>query len=594
MDMRERRSPTTEAAAPPRPLSKAAGFVPSELDASHWETVAPLYDALLNRPVDSRAALEQWLLDRSELDAACSEARANLYIAMTCRTDDPETGKAYTRYIDEVLPRLRPMSFELDRRLVALADRFPLDPDRYSVLIRNTRADVEIFRQDNVPLQSELDKMAQRYQEISGAMTVQFQGREQTLPQMGRYLEETDRALRESAWRAVAARRLQDRDAIDDLFDRMLDVRARVARNAGFGDYRGYAFASMRRFDYTPQDCQSFHLAVERHIVPIVQRMDERRRRALGVDVLRPWDLAVDEAGRPPLRPFRNGSELLDRSRRLFQALDGSPGGLGEMFADLGENGAPGPCLDLDSRKGKAPGGYQYTRDRSRRSFIFMNAAGLHRDVETMIHEAGHAFHAALARHEPLLAYRDSPIEFSEVASMGMELLSMPAWGEFYSSSADLARARRAQLENRALVILPWIAAVDAFQHWLYTNPGHSREQRNAAWVALMQRFGRAVSWDGLAEERAREWHRQPHLFIHPFYYIEYGIAQLGALGVWLHAREHGQDSALALYKRGLALGGSRPLPELFAAAGLRLDFGEETVARLAGALESELDRADS
>ncbi len=585
-----RRSPETAAAAPPEAAPSRRWAVPADLDASRWENAAALYESLLKRTVESRGALEEWLLDRSELDAACSESRANLYIAMTCRTDDPATAQAYTRYIDEVLPRLRPMSFELDKRLVALAERYPLDAKRYDVLLRNTRADVAIFREKNVPLQSELDKMAQRYQEIVGAMTVQFQGREHTLPQMGRYLEESDRALRESAWRAVAARRLQDQGKIDDLFDRMLEMRGQVAGNAGFASYRDYAFAAMHRFDYTVAECEAFHAAVERHIVPLVRRMDERRRRAIGADRLRPWDLAVDERGRPPLRPFKNGEELLARSRMLFRRLDPSPDGLGEMFAALGDNGAPGPCLDLDSRKGKAPGGYQYTRDRSRRSFIFMNAAGLYRDVETMIHEAGHAFHAALARHEPLLPYRDAPIEFSEVASMGMELLSMPAWQEFYPSSEDLARARRAQLEDRALVILPWIAAVDAFQHWLYTHPAHTRDQRNAAWLGLMDRFGRAVSWDGLSAERAREWHRQPHLFIHPFYYIEYGIAQLGALGLWLHARQHGAESGLAHYKRAMALGGSRPLPELFAAAGLTFDFGEATVARLAGALEAALD----
>lgn len=571
----------TTAAAPVR-----TDFVPASFDASRWEPIDALVRALLERTVRSSTELERWLIDRSELDAACGESRAELYIAMTCRTDDEKASGAYERYIREVQPRLREASFALDKRLVELADRFPLDEKRYGVLLRSTRTDVAVFRQENVPLMTEVDGLTQEYQKITGAMTVEFEGAERTLPQMARYLQENDRALRERAWRGVADRRLRDRDAMDALYDTLVSLRDRIGRNAGFRDFRDYSFAAMHRFDYTPADCEAFQRAVEKHVVPFTRESDARRKGALAIGSLRPWDLAVDEHGREPLRPFTDGGDLLAKSRAVFDRLGG---GLGELFRELGDNGTPGESLDLDSRKGKAPGGYQYMRDRTRRPFIFMNAAGLHRDVETMVHEAGHSFHSQLSRHEPLVWYREAPMEFAEVASMSMELLTMPAWDAFYPDDRDRARAVREQLAEHSLALLAWIAQIDAFQHWVYTHPKHGREERYAKWVELDGRFGRSVDWTGLEDARAAQWHRQLHLFIHPFYYIEYGIARLGSLGLWLHSLERGQASAIERYKKAMTLGGSRPLPELFQTAGLPFDFGEGTVARLVDAVRGEL-----
>jgi oligoendopeptidase F len=563
------------------PATTPTDFVPATIDAANWAGVEPLVGALLDRAVDSPGALVAWLRDRSELDAACSEARAELYIAMTCRTDDKGAAGAWTRYIEETAPKLKPASFELDKRQAALCEEHRLDRDRYAVIERETRADVELFRQENVPLETELARLDQEYDAIAGAMTVEFDGRERTLPEMARYSEETDRGVRERAWRAVAERRLRDRDAIEGVFDKMIGLRDRLAHNAGFGDYVAYAYRAKHRFDYGPAQCEAFHDAIERAVVPLVSTIDGRRAGALAVDPLRPWDLGVDAGGRSPLRPFEGGRELYEKSRRVFARVDP---GLGEMFATLGSGGR----LDLDSRKGKAPGGYQYMRDRSRRPFIFMNAAGLHGDVRTMVHEAGHAFHSLLCEAEPLLHYRHSPIEFAEVASMTMELLTMPEWDEFYPSPEEANRARREQLEG-VVLLLPWIATIDAFQHWLYRNPGHSRDERAAFWGTLMARFGRGVSWAGLDDERAALWQRQGHLFGSPFYYVEYGIAQLGALQLWLMSQEQGRPAAIAAYKNALSLGGSRPLPELFKAAGIEFDFSASIVERLMGAVGSAL-----
>jgi oligoendopeptidase F len=556
-------------------------FLPSGFDASDVSGVRALSDTLASREVDDASAFERWLVDRSDFDAACAEAEANLYIAMTRNTEDADASAAYTRFIEQISPALKTIGFNLDRKQVALHERFPLDAKRYVVVERDTRADVDLFREENVPVQTELAKMTQKYEQICGGMTVEFEGREQTLPQMARYQERTDRGVRERAWRAVAERRARDASALEDLFDAMLAKRTEMARNAGEDGFVGYAFRAKHRFDYTPDDCRAFHDAIEKHCVPVVRDLDAQRRRKLKAGRLRPWDMAVDTLGREPLRPFDSAEELIAKSSRVFDAMGG---GLGVLFERLTE----GDSLDLASRKGKAPGGYQYVRDFSRRPFIFMNAAGMHGDVRTMIHEAGHAFHSMLSEHDPLVHYRHAPIEFSEVASMGMEMLSMPHWGEFYPSDSDLRRAWRDQLAG-VVSILPWIATVDAFQLWLYEHPDHTREERRAQWVSLMARFGHDVDWNGLEDVRASLWHRQLHIFTVPLYYVEYGMAQLGALQLWNVMREKGLDAALDGYRNALSLGGSRPLPELFEAAGIRFDFSAGAVEGLMRAVGEEL-----
>jgi oligoendopeptidase F len=580
-------------------MQPSTEFVPHPFDATAWENIEPLMQALIARPVSTKADLERWLLDRSELDAACSESQATLYINMTCDTDDQAAQQAYVRFIEHVAPKIKPLSFELDRRLVELEKAVGgLDAGRYGVLLRGTRTEVELFREENVALQTDLAKLGQRFEQISGAMTVQFEGREQTLPMMSRYQENTDRALRESAWRAVADRRLQNADEMEDIYDQMIALRDQISRNAGHANFVGYAFKEKHRFDYGPEHCRAFHDACEKVVMPLIRDLDRRRAASLKIDQLRPWDLSVDVKGRAPLRPFEGGRELVSKCLDTFDRLDPR---LSAMLKTMGDGSEKRGCregasLDLDSRKGKAPGGYQYNRDRVRKPFIFMNAAGLQRDVVTMLHEAGHAFHSMLAAHDPMVTYRHSPIEFAEVASMSMELLTLPHWGPaagrdpICKDEETLARATRQQLE-RSVTILPWIATIDAFQHWAYSNPKHTRDERAAFWISLDERFGNAVSWDGIESVRRRLWQRQLHLYTHAFYYIEYGIAQIGALGLWLLGQEKGEKAAVEHYIKGLSLGGAKPLPELFKAAGLPFDFGPEIVKRIADRVAKELDK---
>ena len=558
-------------------------FVPQTVDLGDWLQIAPLFDQLENRaaPCQTAADLEHWLLDWSELNAALDEESSRRYIAMTCHTDSPDAEKAYLHFVEHVEPELKPRQFALEKIYVAHPLREHLPPERFQVFDRDVKNHVELFRPENVPLETAEAKLAQQYQKLSGALTVNFRGEEKTLVQMGRCLEEPDRVLRQEAWELVAKRRLQEAEKFDEIFDEMLKLRAHTAKNAGFENYRDYAFPRNGRFDYAPEDCEKFHDAVEKHLMPVLRELQAQRRAQLKLDKLRPWDLAVDPMNRPPLKPFVRVDEMVARTQKIFDRLDGELAGGFRQMQEL-------HLLDLDNRKGKAPGGYQDTLNEARLPFIFMNAVGLQRDVETILHEAGHAFHALAARAEDLRAYRHAPIEFCEVASMSMELLGNEFIEEFYSA-ADAKRARRVHLEG-VVGVFPWIATVDAFQHWIYTHPDHTRAERTAAWLALMDRFGGDVDWSGYESARANLWHRQLHIFLHPFYYIEYGIAQLGALQVWANSK---RDPVKALhdYKKSLALGGSRPLPELFSAAGCRFEFSSRTIEPLTTLLREALGK---
>ncbi len=556
-------------------------WLPAQVELKTWEQIEPWYRKLMDEPIESAADLERWVMATGELNAAVGQEGVQRYIAMTCQTDDPEREAAYLAFVRDIEPKLKPIQNAIRSRYLDSPHRSGLPRERYFVFDRALENRRALFREANIPRETALAELEQQYQKIMGAMTVTYRGEERTLAQMAPFLEETDRAVRQEAWELSAARRLQDRETLDDLFDRMMALRIEVAREAGFVNYVEYAFRNRERFDYSIEDAKRFHRAVERVVVPLMKEIHVHHREMMGVESLRPWDLAVDPLGRPPLHPFDDVEKLAAGAESIFHEVDPE---LGAQFAFLRGR----QLLDLANRKGKAPGGYQTTLEDERLPFIFMNAVGLDSDVRTLLHEGGHAFHTLAARGEPLSAYRESPLEFCEVASMSMELLGARRLESFYND-ADADRSARKLLEGIVL-ILPWIATVDAFQHWIYTHPGHTRDERRAAWRSLLDRFGGDVDWSGYEEARDHSWHRQLHIFLYPFYYIEYGIAQLGALQIWQRSLTD-RAGAVAAYKKALALGGSRPLPELFAAAGTRFDFGDELIASLMRTVRTELDK---
>lgn len=562
------------------PLYQPRQFLPNMIDLGRMSEIKPFFDALINQKINSSADLERWLLNRCELEGALDQFGSILYIRMTCQTDNQKFATDYQKFIEEIVPGVKPLEDALNRKFLNDLNQYPLDKSRYSLYVRALKADVDLFVEKNIPLQTKLDLLSQEYQTLCGAMMVQWEGKEMTLPQVGKFLHENDRVVREKAWKVMAARRLQEKDKLDTLFTEMVGLRHQVALNAGCANHCDYKFRSLHRFDYTPEDCKQYHRSAEKYIVPLWQEILEKRRQAMRLKDLRPWDTAVDPQGLVPLKPFKDVEELVSKCQQIFNTIDHE---LGAQFQEVSNLG----LLDLNSRKGKAPGGYQSMLNESRKPFIFMNAVGLDGDVRTLLHEAGHAFHSLACCKDPLLHYRHGPMEFNEVASMAMEMLAGEHLQSFYGAD-DFKRSQKNHFEDIVFTLV-WVATIDAFQHWIYENPFHSAGQRREAWLSIRKRFGGdGVNWEGLEDEHAYLWHRQLHVFEYPFYYIEYGIAQLGALQLWQNARKD-FNQAIKDYKRGLALGGSKPLPELYAQAGIKFDFSENTIAPLMAAVKAEL-----
>ncbi|MBI3602624.1 MAG: M3 family oligoendopeptidase [Candidatus Omnitrophica bacterium] len=554
------------------PAYQQRTFVPEAADLTDVKIVKDLYQKLLDRPIYSSQELQEWLLERSELDAALNQTASILYIHMTCHTDDPQSAGPYTQFIQTVPPAVKPLNDELNRKYLKILKSYPLDASRYQVYNRATATDVDLFIEANVPLQTKVDLLSQEYQTVCGAMTVDFDGKEQTMPQIAKYLLEPARQKREDAWRAMTKRRMADKDRLEHIFDEMFKDRCQIAANARMNNFIEYQFRAYHRFDYTPSDCKKYHETVEKLVVPLYSEILKKRRQEMKLKSLRPWDMAVDPQGRKPLKPFEKVSDLTVKTQKIFNDLDNELGSQFQQMKNLG-------LLDLESHKGKAPGGYQNTLSEARRPFIFMNAVGVDDDVRTLLHEGGHAFHALACAQDPLLDYRHAPMEFCELASMAMELLGGQYMDEFYTLE-DTKRSNREHLESM-VHILVWAANIDAFQHWLYEHPNHSPHERRQAWVSFYQQFGgKFLDWQDLKEEQAYLWHRQLHIFEVPLYYIEYGIAQLGALQLWLKAKKD-PKKALADYRHSLSLGGSRPLPELYEAAGIKFDFSQELIKPL-------------
>lgn len=557
-------------------------YLPQDLEFD-WAGLKRIFEELSSRPVSSASELEKWLLDEAELDSFIYEQRSIRYINSTRQTDNPEFTRAYEEYTEVLEPKIKIAGFGLLKKYVSTPQRTTLPGEIYGLEDKRRLTAATIFRPENVELEKEDSSLAQKYQRTMGAMTVNFRGKERTLNQMSKLYEETDRRTREEAWRLADSRALTDRDVLNGIYDKMVRLRDRESRNAGFDNFRDYIFVKKDRFDYTPDDCLRFHQGVEESFVPLSREIDKQRMEKLGVDELRPWDLRVDPEGRPPLTPFDDYDGLVSGARTVLDRMDPQLSGYFRKMIEF-------ELLDLESRKGKAPGGYQEDLSEVRLPFIFMNAAKRDNDVRTLLHESGHSFHTFLMRDAGLPYFNANanlPTEFSEVASTTMEIISGEHYvGAFY----DKDGTRRSNWEEAVsnVKLFGWVATVDSFQHWVYTHPEHTREERSRAWVKTFNRFSGLESYEGLETSREYRWQRQLHFFEVPFYYIEYAIALMGALGIWIRYRKDPKD-ALEAYKAALSLGASKPLPDLFKSAGLQWDIGPGALAGFAGELRSAL-----
>lgn len=556
-------------------------FLPEDFKMTTWDALQPYFDKLIATEINSKEELESWLRNISELEAVISEDACWRQINMTCDTTNKEYEDAFTYFCMEIEPKMKPYFFELNKKMLASPFIKELDEAQYYPYLRSVRNAVHLYREENVAIQAEMSLLAQQYGVISGKMTIEHEGKEYTLQQAARFLQSPDRELRETIFRKIAARRLQDKEELTNLFNKLLEKRQQVAVNAGFENYRDYKFRELGRFDYTPADCFAFHDAVREHILPLHKMLVERRKKKLELDVMRPWDGDAEPIGTEPLHPFETGKELSDKAIAVF-------GKLGNYFSGCLNTMTDMKRMDLESRVGKAPGGYNCPLAETGVPFIFMNAAGTVNDVITMMHEGGHAVHSFLSHSLPLSSFKEYPMEIAELASMSMELFSMEHWDIFFSDKDELQRAQIEELE-RVISVLPWIATIDKYQHWLYTNPGHTNEQRETEWMKILAEFSTGVTdWTGFEEYRAYFWQKQLHLYEVPFYYIEYGIAQLGAIAMWRQYREN-KEQALENYKAALALGYTKTLKELYATAGIKFDFSPAYVAELGSFVKERL-----
>lgn len=580
MSLRFKQIDMTEAV---KPLKRPARrFLPEDFVLTSWEKLKPYFDELLNRPLRSVADLRRWFADRSELESIISEDLAWRYIRMTCYTENQDYLKAYQDFIQHIQPEIAPVSDKLNRKA---ADSEFLDDlageTGYHILIRNLRKEIEIFREENVPLFTEISTETQKYAQISGAMTVEVDGKTLTLQQAAVMLMSTDRRKREEVYRKINERRLQNKEQLDELFTRLIQLRHQVAVNAGFRNFRDYMFKALGRFDYTPQDCFDFHDAIEHEVVPLLNEFALERKRSLGVDTLRPWDKAVDPEGRDALKPFTSGKELTEKTIRVFKNLDTYLGQCLSIMQTMGH-------LDLESRIGKAPGGYNYPLAEVGVPFIFMNATSTLRDMVTIMHEGGHAIHNFLTRDLELNDFKSTPSEVAELASMSMELISMDHWDIFFDDASELNRAKREHLED-IIETLPWVATIDKFQHWIYEHPDHTVEERKQEWNKIFNKFADTITdWRGFDEARDYLWQKQLHLYEVPFYYIEYGMAQLGAIAMWRNFRNDPQKG-LQGYQNALKLGYLRTIPEIYEAANIKFDFSRRYIQELMGFVKGEL-----
>ena len=557
-------------------------FLPQNFEVTTWEALQPFFTQLLDRKIESEEELKNWMKDRSELESVVSEDMAWRYIKMTCDTTDESIRDHFNDFVQNIQPNIAPLSDQLNKKAADNPHLSSLQQEvGYDIMIREMNKDIEIFREENVPLFTELQTESQKYGQISGAMSVTLDGEEVTLQQAGVQLQSTDRKRREEVYRLIAERRLKDKETLDELYNKLISLRQQVAANAGFENFRDYMFKSMGRFDYSPEDCFNFHDSVQAAVVPLLNTMAEERKQELGFDHLRPWDKAVDAQNREALKPFSNGKELLEKSIECFKRVDPFLGECLETMRDMGH-------LDLESRKGKAPGGYNYPLAESGVPFIFMNATSTLRDLVTLMHEGGHAVHSFLTHPLALNDFKSTPSEVAELASMSMELISMDHWEVFFSDAEELKRAKIEHLEQ-LIETLPWVATIDKLQHWVYENPGHSAEERTKKWNEIFDDFSDTVTdWEGLQTQKDNVWQKQLHLYEVPFYYIEYGMAQLGAVAVWKNYKEDKQKG-LQGYMNALKLGYTKSIPEIYAAANISFDFSKEYIQELMDFVGDEL-----
>ncbi len=562
---------------------KRRTFVAPDLDILSWESIEPYFKNLEEREFTSVQKVEEWLKDRSEIESVLEEEMAWRYIKMNCNTANQQLSNHFTDFVTNIEPQASTYSNRLDKKLLASPFLNQLDSKTYFVMVRALQKRESLFREANVQIFAELQNLEQEYGRISSNMTVEVVGKTKTLQQAAVYLKSNNRNERKQVYLQIQERRAADKDELNQLLSTLIQKRSQAAANAGFANYRDYKHEDLGRFDYSKQDCFDFHKSIAETVPAVLADLHKQRKQALQLDSLMPWDLEVDTENKPPLKPFSNTEELIQKSLACFKEIR-------PKYADYIKTMVNEGYMDLDSRIGKAPGGFNYPLYESNLPFIFMNSAGTLRDVETMVHECGHAIHSCLSVGLPLVEFKSLPSEVAELASMSMELISMEHWHHFFDSEEELKRAKRSQLEG-VISVLPWVAIVDKFQHWLYENPTHSVAEREQAWTEITNIFDTGmVSHQGLEHFAKSSWQKQLHIFEVPFYYIEYGIAQLGAIAMWRQYLQN-PEQTLNNYEAFMKLGYTVTIPEIYKTAGIEFNFSKRYVTELIDFVKEQLNK---
>ncbi len=556
----------------------------NNIDFSSWEKLQKYFDELINRPIHSYNDYLQFIFDWNALLSVISEEGGWRYINMTCHTNDETLKQKYLHFVTEIEPHLQIEQNKINKKTFESPFFKSLPDSEFSVFKKNIKKDIELFREKNVPLFTKIQELQQQYAEISGQQTITYEGKTLTLQQASIYLKNKDRNIRKEVYYLINERRKQDEEKLNKLLDELIKLRHQVAQNAGFENFRDYMHAALGRYDYTVNDCKQFHSSVEKSVVPVVEEIHNIRQKKLNlVNDYFPWDTQVDMYGLEPLKPFNTEEEFIQKSIECFNKID-------PFFADCLKQMNELKRLDLSSRVGKAPGGYQYPLYNSGVPFIFMNAVGLHRDLVTLMHETGHAVHFFLNNHYPVLDFKSPPSEVAELASMSMELITMEHWDVFFTDKKDLLRAKQQQLES-VIDSLPWIAAIDKFQHLLYENPEHTLEERYNYWLQTIQSLSaKNISFKGIEHFLKIRWQAQLHIFEVPFYYIEYGFAQLGAIAIWKNYKENPKQT-IEQYKAALSLGNTKPIPEIYKTAGIQFNFSQTYIKELTDFVWKEYEK---
>ena len=567
---------------PPR---KKREYLPDDFTVSSWEDLEPWFRKLEAENPQSVQELEAWVARISELDLVIFESKAWLFIKMTCNTEDKNAAKDYEVFLKEVLPHFVKYDHRLLKKLHGSPYFAELDTDYYNILIRSVKNQIDLYRDENISLEAEIQSRAREFDLVAGSIGIEYEGEKITLQKAASMMESTDRKLRETMWLKIWDARMEHREKLDVLYTDLVKMRHQVAQNAGFDSYSDYKFRKLERYDYKREDCFKFHESIEKAVKPLYESYLHDRKERLGLPGIKPWDLTVDMYGGQPLRPFEGTEDLVNKTAKVLRAIDPQLGNYVRIMEQMGR-------LDLGSRLGKAPGGYNYSMPETGVPFIFMNAVGSQVDIVTMLHEAGHAVHSFLTHDIDLSDFKKLPSEVAELASMAMELISMDQWHLLYEDPSELYRAKREQI-IRPFSLLPWIASIDALQHWAYDNPKHTEEERRKSWRSIYHRFhGEAMDTEGLDSYFDSLWQKQGHVFDVPFYYIEYGIAQLGAIAVWRNYKKDPQK-ALQDYLSALSLGYTRTIPEVYETAGIRFDFSTEYIQELCDFVREELEALD-